>query len=143
MHLQKFTTRQLQSLKTGLNVNEHVYSRRNCATSIFTNSKQTQRGEPASSDSDLYVPGKQNILLSSLTPDACALVGDVVLQFGPEPSFSPSASHTPIVHQQEGLVVVVQAARVTRRVLDVVLRRKASLYHIIAVVFRNRNVENM
>lgn len=33
-----------------------------------------------------------------LTPDACALVGDVVLQFGPEARLSSSAPHTPIVH---------------------------------------------
>ncbi len=65
--------------------------------------------------------------IPSLTPDACALVGDVVLQFGPEPRLSSSASLTSVVHQQESLVVVVQAAGVPRRVLDVVLSRKAAL----------------
>lgn len=61
-----------------------------------------------------------------LTPDARALVGDVVFQFGPEPRLC-SASHTPVVHQQEGLVVVVQAAGVPGHVLDIVLSRKAAL----------------
>lgn len=65
-----------------------------------------------------------------LTPDACALVGDVVLQFGPEARLSSSAPHTPIVHEQERLVVVVQAARVPGRVLDVVLSRKAALNYV-------------
>lgn len=75
----------------------------------------------------LYIQCKaSNFIVPSLTPDACALVGDVVLQFGPEPRLS-SASHTPVVHQQEGLVVVVQAAGVPGRVLDVVLSRKAAL----------------
>lgn len=55
-------------------------------------------------------------------------MGDVVLQFGPEARFSSSAADTPIVHQQEGLVVVIQAAGISRRVLDVVLSRKAALY---------------
>lgn len=55
-------------------------------------------------------------------------MGDVVLQFGPEAGLSSSAAHTPIVHQQEGLVVVIQAAGITRRVLDVVLSRKAALH---------------
>lgn len=73
-------------------------------------------------------PPKYNEFLSSLTPDACALMGDVVLQFGPEARFSSSAADTPIVHQQEGLVVVIQAAGISRRVLDVVLSRKAALY---------------
>lgn len=68
------------------------------------------------------------LIISGLTPDACALMGDVVLQFGPEACFSSSAAHTPIIHQQEGLVVVIQAAGITRCVLDVVLRRKAALY---------------
>lgn len=55
-------------------------------------------------------------------------MGDVVLQFGPEACFSSSAAHTSVVHQQEGLVVVIQAAGITRRVLDVVLSRKAALH---------------
>lgn len=54
-------------------------------------------------------------------------MGDVVLQFGPEPRLSSSASHTPIVHQQEGLVVVVQAAGVPGCILHIVLSRKATL----------------
>lgn len=54
-------------------------------------------------------------------------MGDVVLQFGPEPGLSSSAPLTTIVHQQEGLVVVVEAAGVPRRVLDIVLSRKAAL----------------
>lgn len=62
-----------------------------------------------------------------LTPDARALMGDVVLQLGPEARFSSSAAHAPIVHQQEGLVVVIQGAAITRRVLDVVLSWKATL----------------
>ena len=75
----------------------------------------------------LYIQCKAlNVINPSLTPDACALVGDVVLQFGPEARLSP-APHTPVVHQQEGLVVVVQAAGVAGRVLDVVLSRKAAL----------------
>lgn len=53
-------------------------------------------------------------------------MGDVVLQLGPKPRLS-SASHTPIVHQQEGLVVVVQAAGVFVLVLDEILSRKAAL----------------
>jgi len=53
-------------------------------------------------------------------------VGDVVLQLGPEARLS-SASHTPVVHQQEGLVVVVQAAGVPGHVLHVVLGREAAL----------------
>lgn len=57
-------------------------------------------------------------------------MGDVVLQFGPEARLSASASHTPIINQQEGLVVVVQAAGVPRCVLDIVLSRKAALYYI-------------
>lgn len=67
-------------------------------------------------------------MTSCLTPDACALMGDVVLQFSPEAGFSPSAAHTPIVHQQEDLVVVIQAAGIARRALDIVLSRKAALY---------------
>lgn len=63
----------------------------------------------------------------TLTPDACALVGDVVLQFGPEPLVPSSASHAPIINQQEGLVVVVEATGVPGRILDVVLGRKAAL----------------
>lgn len=66
--------------------------------------------------------------VSCLTPDARALMGDVVLQFGPEARFSSSAADTPIIHQQEGLVVVIQAAGISRRVLDVVFSRKAALY---------------
>lgn len=65
-----------------------------------------------------------------LTPNACALVGDIVLQFGPEARLPSSASNAPIVHQQESLVVVVQAAGVPGRVLDIVLSRKAALYYI-------------
>lgn len=68
--------------------------------------------------------------MSSLTPDACALVGDVVLQFGPETCLSSSASHTPIVNQQEGLVVIVQAGGVPGCVLNIVLSRKAALNYI-------------
>lgn len=72
-------------------------------------------------------------------------MGDVVLQFGPEARLSSSASHTPVVHQQEGLVVVVQAAGVPGRVLDVVLSRKAALYYIqeynIAIRIRNQDCE--
>lgn len=71
---------------------------------------------------------KENELLLCLTPDARALMGDVVLQFGPEARFSSSAADTPIIHQQEGLVVVIQAAGISRRVLDVVFSRKAALY---------------
>lgn len=67
-------------------------------------------------------------MISCLTPDPCALMGDVVLQFGSETCFSTSAADTPIVYQQECLIVVVQAAGITRRVLDVVLSRKASLH---------------
>lgn len=52
------------------------------------------------------------LFVLSLTPDACALVGDVVLKFGPEPRLSSSASHTPIIHQQEGLVVIIEATGV-------------------------------
>lgn len=55
-------------------------------------------------------------------------MGDVVLQFGPEACFSSSATDTPIIHQQKGLVVVIQAAGISRRVLDVVFSRKAALY---------------
>lgn len=54
-------------------------------------------------------------------------MGDVVLQFGPKPGLSSSAPLTTVVHQQEGLVVVVEAAGVPRRVLDIVLSRKAAL----------------
>lgn len=68
------------------------------------------------------------LVISRLTPDACALMGDVVLQFGPEARFSSSAAHTPVIHQQKGLVVVIQAAGIARRVLDVVLSRKAALH---------------
>lgn len=53
-------------------------------------------------------------------------MGDVVLQPGPEPRLS-STSHTPIVHQQEGLVVVVEVVGFLGNVLDVILSRKAAL----------------
>ena len=66
------------------------------------------------------------MIILSPTPDACALMGDVVLQFGSESSLLP-ALNTPVVHQQEGLVVVVQATGVLGRVLDVVLSGKAAL----------------
>lgn len=63
----------------------------------------------------------------SLTPDARPLVGDVVLQLGPEACLSSSTAYTPIIHQQEGLVVVVEATGVAGRVLDVVLGGEAAL----------------
>lgn len=65
--------------------------------------------------------------MPSLTPDSCALLGDVVLKFGPEPCLSSPVSHTSIIYQQEGLVVVVQAAGVLEHVIDTVLGRKAAL----------------
>lgn len=71
---------------------------------------------------------KKKEVISCLTPDARALMGDVVLQFGPEARLSSSAADTPIIHQQEGLVVVIQAAGISGRVLDVVFSRKAALY---------------
>lgn len=54
-------------------------------------------------------------------------MGDVVLQFGPEARLSTSAAHTPIIHQQEGLVVVIQAAGVPGHVLDIILSRETAL----------------
>lgn len=54
-------------------------------------------------------------------------MGDVVLQFGPEPCIPSPAPHTAIVYKQEGLVVVVQTTGVPGCILDVVLSRKAAL----------------
>lgn len=62
-----------------------------------------------------------------LTPDAGALVGDVVFHLGPEGRFPSPPAYTPIIHQQEGLVVIIQAARVTGCVLDIIPRRETTL----------------
>ena len=70
---------------------------------------------------------KLYFIITSLTPDACTLVGDVVLQFGPKACLATSASHTCIIHQQEGLVVVVQAAGVPGCVLDIILCGETAL----------------
>ena len=64
-----------------------------------------------------------------LTPDASALVGDVVLQAGTEGRLPSSPAHAAIVHQQEGLVVVVQTVGVPGRVLDIVACRETPLEH--------------
>lgn len=62
-----------------------------------------------------------------LTPDACALMGDVVLQVSPEFLHCPPAAHTPIIHQEEGFAVVVQIVGVSWLVLNVISGRKAPL----------------
>lgn len=64
-----------------------------------------------------------------LTIYACALLGDVFLQPGSEICLSTCAAHTPVVHQQEGLVVVVQGAGgvMAWGVQDIVPCRKAPL----------------
>lgn len=64
---------------------------------------------------------------SCLTPDASALMGNVVLQTGAEGGLSPPAADAPVVHQEESLAVVVQAEGVAGRVLDVVASRKTAL----------------
>lgn len=62
-----------------------------------------------------------------LTPNASALMGNVVLQISTKGCLSSSTADTPIIHQKESLAVVVQAAGVTWCVLDIVTSREASL----------------
>lgn len=62
-----------------------------------------------------------------LTPNARPLMGNVVLQCCTEGCFSPASANAPVVHQEKNLTVVVQAAGVTGRVLDVVSSRKTAL----------------
>ena len=52
---------------------------------------------------------QQEMTPDCLTPYPSTLVGYVVFQAGPETSLTPSAACTPIIHQQEGLVVLVKA----------------------------------
>ena len=54
-------------------------------------------------------------------------MGDVVLQVGEEAGLPAALAYGPVVHQEEGLVVAVQAAGVLGRVLDIVASRKTPL----------------
>ena len=52
---------------------------------------------------------------------------NVVLQIGQEGRLSAPLAYSPIVHQEEGLVVAVQAAGVLGSVLDIVASWETSL----------------
>lgn len=97
MHLHKITTRGHNRVNKGRNESQ------NCSIQYFFLS-----------------------FLLFLTLDACPLMGNVVLQLGSEGRCSNSAPHTPIIYQQEGLVLV-QAVVTLVRVLYVVLGRKTAL----------------
>lgn len=66
---------------------------------------------------------KQNLL----TPNACALMGNVVLQISLKGCLSTSLTNAAIVHQEEGLAAVVQTVGVMCRVLDVIPSWETSL----------------
>lgn len=62
-----------------------------------------------------------------LTPNACALIGNVVLQIRTKSCLAPPLTNCSIVHQKESLIAVVQAIGVMWWVLDIVTSRKTPL----------------
>lgn len=62
-----------------------------------------------------------------LTPDACALMGNVVLQIKLKDCLSAPLANTPIVHQEESLAAVVQTVCIMCCVLDKVTSWETSL----------------
>ena len=54
-------------------------------------------------------------------------MGDVLLQLGSEAGLDPPPTHAAVVHQQEGLVVVVKGTRVLECALGRVLSRRTTL----------------
>lgn len=101
----------------------YIYEHRFFFGNHFYIYMQKPKDEPAIFEGGCF----SHIICLYLTPNACALMGNVVLQTSTKGCLSSPAANTPIIHQEERLAVVVQAAGVAWCVLDVVPSRETPL----------------